>query len=311
MPGQRLESMNWEKLGRVFEPEIFSEFGLTAALMPIVRVLDPARGLIRLYFSPRDDRGRSQVRYIELAVSNPDRILNFSERPLLLPGKLGSFDDAGITLGSIVEDGERRLLFYTGWSLTQSVPFNNSIGVSVLGDDDYMHRLGDGPVMTRTLTEPYSCASPFVLKEDGVFKMWYASMDLWEEHLAGPRHFYNIKFAKSLDGIHWDRPGTIAIDYEKTDEYAFGRPFVLREDGIHKMWYSYRGASYKIGYAESPNGESWVRKDDLAGIEVSATGWDSEMVEYPYLFDCDDGRYMAYNGNGFGKSGIGLARLSS
>ncbi len=189
--------MKWEKLGRILDPEILSEFGLTAALMPIVRVLDPARGLVRVYFSPRDIGGRSQVRYVEFVVTNPSKILTISPKPLFEPGKLGAFDDAGVTLGSIVEDGDRRLLFYTGWNLTLNVPFNNSIGVAELRDDDSIHRLGDGPIMTRTLTEPYSCASPFVIKEDGVFKMWYASMDAWEESPTGPRHFYYIKFAQS------------------------------------------------------------------------------------------------------------------
>jgi hypothetical protein len=301
--------MRWEKLGRILGPDDLREFGVTAALMPIARVLDAARGLVRVYFSPRDLEGRSQVRYIEFEVSNPRETLQVSENRLFEPGKLGAFDDAGVTLGSVVEDGDRRLLFYTGWNLTVSVPFNNSIGVAELRDDDSMHRLGDGPIMTRTLKEPYSCASPFVLKEEGVFKMWYASMDSWKDTPLGPLHFYNIKFANSPDGISWNRFEKVAIDYEKEDEYAFGRPFVLRENGIYKMWYSYRGDSYRIGYAESTNGESWIRKDSLAGISVSEEGWDSEMVEYPFLFDCDEGRFMLYNGNGYGKSGLGLAKL--
>jgi hypothetical protein len=301
--------MQWEKLGQILGPDQLREFGVTAALMPIARILDAARGLVRVYFSPRDSEGRSQVRYIEFEVSKPRETLMVSDKPLFEPGKLGAFDDAGITLGSIVEDGDRRLLYYTGWNLTVSVPFNNSIGVAELRDDDSMHRLGDGPIMTRTLNEPYSCASPFVLKEEGVFKMWYASMDSWKDTPSGPLHFYNIKLAQSSDGISWNRFEKVAIDYESEDEYAFGRPFVLRENGVYKMWYSYRGDSYRIGYAESTNGENWVRKDDLAGISVSESGWDSEMVEYPFLFDCDEGRFMLYNGNGYGKSGLGLAKL--
>lgn len=301
--------MRWDKLGRILGPGHLKEFGVSAALMPIARILDPAQGLVRVYFSPRDVRWHSQVRYIEFEVRNPRETLKVSEKPLFEPGKLGAFDDAGVTLGSVVKDGDRRLLYYTGWNLTLSVPFNNSIGVAELHDDDSMHRLGDGPIMTRTLGEPYSCASPFVLKEGGVFKMWYASMDSWKDTPFGPRHFYNIKFAHSLDGISWNRSEKVAIDYETEDEFAFGRPFVLREDGIYKMWYSYRGDSYRIGYAESSNGEDWVRKDGLVGISASKKGWDSEMVEYPFLFDCDEGRFMLYNGNGYGKSGLGLAKL--
>ena len=73
------------------------------------------------------------------------------------------------------------------------------------------------------------------------------------------------------------------------------------------MWYSFRGDFYKIGYAESDNGIEWNRQDADAGIDTSDYGWDSEMIEYPYIFECIGNRYMLYNGNGYGKSGIGIA----
>lgn len=301
--------MLWEKLGRILGPDQLKDFKVTAALMPIARIMDGERGLVRVYFSPRDRRGRSQIRHLEFELANPLQTLQVSERPLFEPGKLGAFDDAGVTTSSIVEDGIRRLLYYTGWNLTHGVPFNNSIGVAEFDGDDSLQRLGDGPIMTRTLTEPYSCASPFVLKDDGMFKMWYASMDNWEQTPSGPKHHYNIKFAQSMDGVEWSRSKKVAIDYGEEDEYAFGRPFILKEQEIYKMWYSFRGESYRIGYAESIDGENWVRKDHLAGIDVSRQGWDSEMVEYPFIFDCGSDRFMLYNGNGYGKSGLGLARL--
>jgi hypothetical protein len=49
--------------------------------------------------------------------------------------------------------------------------------------------------------------------------------------------------------------------------------------------------------------------DAEVGIGVSADGWDSEMIEYPFVFDHAGSRYMLYNGNGYGKTGIGLAVL--
>jgi len=62
------------------------------------------------------------------------------------------------------------------------------------------------------------------------------------------------------------------------------------------MWYSYRGRNniktYRIGYAESFDGLQWIRKDDDVGIDVSKTGWDSEMICYPFVFDYKEERYM-------------------
>jgi len=82
------------------------------------------------------------------------------------------------------------------------------------------------------------------------------------------------------------------------------------------MWYAHRGSrdyrtnpeySYRIGYAESSNGMDWKRMDELVGIGVSDSGWDSKMIEYPCVYDYAGKRYMLYNGNGFGVTGIGLA----
>lgn len=298
--------MAWQKLGRVFDPACLADEGLTAALTPVAQVLDASAGLVRVFYSPRDQDRRSQVRAFEFNVSAPGSVRHVSRSALLAPGKTGAFDDAGITLGSLVSADDRQFLFYTGWNLTVSVPFNNSIGMAEYRDGGFVRR-GDGPVMTRTLHEPYSCSSPFVIYENGRFRMWYASMDRWQEEPGGVRHFYNIKYCESADGTDWMRQGVVAIDYEDPGEYAFGRPFVLREGGGYKMWYAFRGDAYRIGYAVSLDGVRWQRQDEQAGIDVSDSGWDSEMIEFPWVFDAAGQRYMLYNGNGFGRTGIGLA----
>jgi hypothetical protein len=78
------------------------------------------------------------------------------------------------------------------------------------------------------------------------------------------------------------------------------------------MWFFYRdgkGSKYRIGYAHSKEGLHWHTKVDQTGIDVSRNGWDSEMIEYPYVFDHKGERFMLYNGNGYGKTGFGLAIL--
>jgi hypothetical protein len=36
----------------------------------------------------------------------------------------------------------------------------------------------------------------------------------------------------------------------------------------------------------------------------------SEMIKYPFVFDHDGERSMLYNGNGYGKTGVGLAVMT-
>ena len=77
------------------------------------------------------------------------------------------------------------------------------------------------------------------------------------------------------------------------------------------MWFCSRGEAYRIRYAESTDGLTWSRRDERAGIDVSASGWDAEMIEYPCVFDHSGRRYMLYAGNGFGRTGFGLAVLDN
>jgi hypothetical protein len=78
------------------------------------------------------------------------------------------------------------------------------------------------------------------------------------------------------------------------------------------MWFSFRGSGggkYRIGHAESPDGQHWILTLNRTGIDVSASGWDSDMIEYPYVFKHKGSTYMLYNGNDYGKTGFGLAIL--
>jgi hypothetical protein len=148
--------------------------------------------------------------------------------------------------------------------------------------------------------------------------MWYLSGLEWKIHAGNPEPYYHIKYAESTDGIHWKREGRVCVDFKTPNEGGIARPSVLKDGKTYRMWYSYRGGidyrtnrshSYRIGYAESQDGLEWVRKDDEVGITISEGGWDSEMIAYPFVIDINDRRYMFYNGNGFGKSGIGYAVL--
>jgi hypothetical protein len=75
------------------------------------------------------------------------------------------------------------------------------------------------------------------------------------------------------DGV--DRRGVVCIDYASPEEYAFGRPCVIRDGDRYRMWYSYRGAQYRLGDAESADGVVWTRMDSRHVLPPSDEGWDS------------------------------------
>jgi hypothetical protein len=166
-------------------------------------------------------------------------------------------------------------------------------------------------VIGRSTFDPYLATSPWVIVEKGLWRMWYASGTGWSgDGDKEPRHHYRITYAESDDGIDWRPTGRACIDYAG-DDYAIARPCVVRDGDLYRMWFSHRGNAYRIGYAESADGLEWARMSGRVELEPSSEGWDSEMVEYPFVFDHGGRRYMLYNGNGYGETGIGLAVLGS
>ena len=73
------------------------------------------------------------------------------------------------------------------------------------------------------------------------------------------------------------------------------------------MWFAHKGESYRLGYAESLDGIDWQRSDEFAGLDVSDSGFDCDMIEYVAVVVHEGRHFMFYNGNNYGFEGIGLA----
>ena len=299
--------MRWLKKGLIIKPGRF-DWMVTHAQNPFAERI--GEDLYRIYFSGRDRLNRSQIGYIEIYINNPQKILYITEKPVLGLGALGCFDDSGVMTSWIVDHDGMKYLFYTGWTQGVTVPYYFYVGLAISKDEGkHFERISKAPILERNCYDPYLTASPCILIENGVWRMWYVSSIKREIENGEPKPHYHIKYAESKDGINWDRRGVVCIDFKSKDEYAIARPCVLKEDGIYKMWYSYSSGSYRIGYAESKDGIRWERKDDEVGIDVSESGWDSEIICYPCVFKHKGKKYMLYNGNGYGKTGCGYAIL--
>lgn len=281
-------------------------------MIPIASHLDGDR--FRIFFSSRDKKNRGHGGFVEIELKNPEKILRISEKPVLVPGDLGCFDDSGALPNAIVDVDGVKYLYYTGINLGVTVKIRNSIGLAKWNEQtESFEKMFKGPVIDRTKDQPHFVATPEVIHENGKFKAWFTSCVRWDPGETESKHFYNIEYAESLDGITWNRTGNRAIDFRDEFEYAQGVPRVIRDSDKYRMWFCSRAtkqtAKYRMSYAESVDGYKWNRQDDKAGIDVSASGWDSEMVCYPYVFDHKGLRYMLYNGNDYGRTGFGLAVL--
>ncbi len=300
--------MKWIKKGLIFNANGNADWMKTYASLPFADQLDG--DIYRIYFSTRDLHNRSSLGYVDVDIKNPKEILKISKEPVLSLGEIGTFDDNGVMGSSLVTKDGKKYLYYIGWNLAVTVPFRWAIGLAISSDGGKtFQKYSKGPILDRSTVDPYLVSSPTVIFDENRWKMWYISAIRWESHDSKLRAPYHIRYAEAKDGINWQRNGIVCVDFEHLGEFAIGRASVIKETSLYRMWYSYSVNKYRIGYAESENGIKWTRKDNQVGIDVSESGWDSDMIEHTFVFQHKGVKYMLYTGNEYGKTGFGYAVL--
>lgn len=312
----------WLKLGRIFNPQDVTgrswlrEF----AQAPSSLVLDDR---VRVYFSCRppadiDGQYASRSAWVDLDRRDLTHVLDVADAPILQLGETGTFDEFGTYPVSVFPDGDRIVAYYAGWTRCKSVPFNTAIGMahSYDGGSTFV-KAGPGPVLGYTQDEPFVLSGPKVRRWGDEWHLFYIAGRKWKLCDGRAEPVYKIRTATSLDGVHWTKAGRDLIRNRLEDDEAQASPDVFRGRRRFHMFFCYRHSTdyrnhargYRIGYAHSEDLRLWTREDELAGLDVSASGWDAEMVSYPHVFELDGHIYMFYLGNQVGRWGFGLARL--
>lgn len=316
-------SFRWIKLGQLFDPASVADrpdWMREFAQAPSTLVMDHA---VRVYFSCRpgpDANGQyvSHAAYVDLDRANLFTRLGLSVKPVLALGTLGTFDEFGTYPTSVVRNGDEIWAYYGGWTRCVSVPFDVAIGRAVSRDGGVtFEKQGRGPTLGPGVDEPFVISGPKIRRFGDRWFLWYIAGIKWLATGGRAEPVYRIRMATSEDGITWRRQNRELIPPRLEAEECQASPDVFEANGQFHMFFCYRYSldyrnrerGYRIGYASSPDLEHWTRDDDKAGIDVSAEGWDSEMVSYPHVFALDGATYMMYLGNQVGRTGFGLARL--
>ena len=265
--------------------------------------------IYRVFYSGRDDQNRSSVSYVDIDVLKLE-LVNTCHKTIFKYGHDHSFYSHGVSIGNVYESSGRKYILFMGWSIPENQHWRGDIGRLELIDNEKLMLFPEHAFMSIDHIDTISLSYPFVIFHEGIYKMWYGTTIDWK--LENNEMLHVINYATSTDGEVWEKHG-LAIPYELGIAQAFSRPSVIIDEIGYHMWYSYRsgdGSKYRIGYSFSKDGVHWERQHEKIGINVSDSGWDSEMICYPFVFDHKDERYMLYNGNSHGKFGFGLAILN-
>ncbi|MES2628605.1 MAG: hypothetical protein V4616_06510 [Bacteroidota bacterium] len=303
--------MSWNKLGLIWSPAADKWWNKRYGQLPVPVYLKD-KGVVRVFFGSTNSDNCCSISYVDLDENNLLDIVGQSPEPVLGFGEIGMFDDSGVVPSSALYIDSKLYLYTVGYQRCEKVPYMLFAGLAESEDHgESFKRTFLSPILPRNPFRPTSQGAPTVLFHNGVYKMWHWFSTHWIEVDGKPFLDYSIGYAESPDGLNWTMHDLtcVAADASK-GEFAVARPWVIFEEDTFKMWYSIRmeKVMYRMGYAESKDGITWERMDDKAGIDVSAEGWDSEMICYPAVIDVGSERYLFYNGNSNGATGFGVAQ---
>ena len=296
----------WERKGNIFNKH--------HAQVPVVFAHD---SYFRIYYSERIDN-KSYPFYIDVDINDPSKILYESPYPILALGTTGKFDHAGIMPTEIISTPNGLFLYYIGWTNRIDVPYHNNIGLAISKDSGKTwEKISEGPIFSTSRKEPGYVGTISILKKDCAYLGYYLSCREWASIDGRMEPFYDIKLATSANLIDWIPTNKTIIPLEEGEGGA-SKASVVELNGEYYMWYSIRKAkdyrtdtnsSYRIKCIKSKYLYEWEKYPKFDFDVDVESDWDNFMVAYPHVIIHNDKVHMFYNGNGFGKTGIGYATL--
>lgn len=300
--------IKFEKLGLIYCPSRPFSWWESHAMAPAPIRLDDC---IRVYCGAWDAGGISRIAAIDLDPADPLKILNIHPSPVLDKGLPGTFDENGVFPAHVQRVENSIMLYYTGFQIGQLVRYYNFGGLA-LGTPDQagLKRVSEAPVLDRADEGLCVRAGQSVIYENGIFRSVYSAGTDWVMDCGKLRPCYDVFYQESENGISFSNSGTKVLAADRTVEHGLGRPQIFRHKNIYYIIFTRRlySMKYFFGMARSSDLITWERIDNqIKGIDFSIGGWDSGMIYFPAILACDGRIYLFYSGNGFGKSGFGVA----
>ena len=130
------------------------------------------------------------------------KIIDFSKEPIIDIGENGKFDDNGVVTASLLNDGNKLYMLYSGYQLCTKVPYLIFTGLAVSTDNGYNFKkiTNSIPILDRIDGETQNRCVPYIIKEGDTYRMWYtASVDNgWVNSKNGRMEpLYDLKYAES------------------------------------------------------------------------------------------------------------------
>jgi predicted GH43/DUF377 family glycosyl hydrolase len=203
-------------------------------------------------------------------------------RGRLVLGVGRGWESRGSWRPSVLHNGSSFLMWYSG----EDDQHVDNIGLAMSTDGISWVRYGQNPVLGVGAVGEWDSSSvmePWVIFENGEYKMWYSGRKVANRTLIT----YEIGYApRYSDRIHWVKHAANPVLAASSsaafdDQYVF-RPLVLSADSPYQMYYRARSRkgmtsdwSHYTGLASSSDGVHWTKRGSPIAIPPSRSGSDA------------------------------------
>jgi predicted GH43/DUF377 family glycosyl hydrolase len=197
----------------------------------------------------------------------------------------GDWDGSQVVKPAVISDGTEYKMWFDGRNLLDQA----QVGLATSSDGISWTKHVANPVLTGTAGawDEYGEHAPFVLKEGGIYKMWYEGSDGDVRRLG---------YATSTNGIDWNKytgNPVLKAGPESYDQDTAGHGSVLNDAGTYKLWYHASGEEgATIAYATSPDGLNWTKQGSV--LRPESGNWDDGTLWGPSVLKINGSYWMWY-----------------
>ncbi|MEI6178539.1 MAG: hypothetical protein WCS43_16735 [Verrucomicrobiota bacterium] len=226
-------------------------------------------------------------------IGSVDGFKPYDGNPILKPGPAGSFDAGALGSMCVLRVGDVFHLYYEAWGVraakngTPKEFETLQIGHATSADGLHWTKDPANPVLPHGGQADFDRTGvwdPYVIHEDGLFKMWYGGG-------GGSQLNLGWAYATSPDGSHFKKKGLIGIGAQTNTEDCH----VVRNPKS-KLYYMY----YWYGW-EEPHAFRLVTSATETGFDfnearrLDVEGDDTPMCKFGHVLRDDDGWHLFYS----------------
>ena len=188
----------------------------------------------------------------------------FDGNPIIPLGTNGEFDSVRNGAPSIIKKDSNYYMWYEG--------HNGSLWrIGMATSTDGKSWTKNGPIIIDNSSDVGrpNLHDPSVIYDNGMYKMWYVSSTPSVNEM-------HINYTTSEDGIHWSTPviSVLSSSLPWDSNKGVSTPSVLHINNKYQLWYAGNGNGdvWVLGYAESDDGQNWVKNSSpvlLNGHSIS------------------------------------------